>query len=300
MQERGGRAWLALMVLLYRWGGRGLFFAVLVFVIAWYWLFAVQARRASVQYLRQLHAYAGANSPFKREPGAWQAYLHFLQFGHSALDKIAAWLGDLPADIDLYGHEHMRAAYGRGALILGSHLGNLEFLRAAKADHPQTVNVLVHTRHAEAFNRMLARLNPKASVRLTQVTDLGADGAIALQQKLEAGEWLLVAADRTPIQSRRTVSVDFLGRPAPFPEGGMRLGALLRCPILLVFCYRRGRRYEVHIHPFRERLILPRGARDSALQAAVSEYANTLQAHCLRVPYQWFNFFDFWARHDSE
>ena len=35
------------------------------------------------------------------------------------------------------------------------------------------VTILVHTAHAQQFNRILARLNPQATVRLLQVTDHG-------------------------------------------------------------------------------------------------------------------------------
>ena len=39
---------------------------------------------------------------------------------------------------------------------------------------------------------------------------------------------------------------------------------------------------------------LPRKGREEALTALVAEYAARLQYHCLRAPYEWVNFFDFW------
>lgn len=295
IQEKGGSFWLGLMLFCYRYGGRFLFRTVLVFVIAWYWLFARQARQASLNYLQQLHGWAGAASPFPQAPGSATSYRHFLAFGNSALDKIAGWMGDVPiGELVIHGREHLQALYGKGALLVGSHFGNLELLRAAMSETPQAVNVLVHTRHAESFNRFLTSVNPNAAVRLIQVTDIGMDGAIQLQDRIQAGEWLVIAADRTPVQSNRVQRTDFLGASAAFPEGPWRLAALLKCPVLLIFCYRVNGRHEVHIQPFRESLQLPRGARQEALACAIQDYARALEARCLHAPEQWFNFYDFW------
>lgn len=294
--EKGGHFGLTLLVNSYRRGGSLLFRALLHIAIIWYWLFAHRARAASVDYLRRVHAYAGTTSPFARRPGPIQSYSHLLAFGRGVIDKIAGWMGEIPPQaLVIHGLEHLSAVRNQGALLVGSHFGNLELLRAIKSDQPQPVTALVHTRHAEMFNRFLHEANPKAAMQLMQVTELGADGAMALQAKIEAGEWLVIAGDRTPVQSARVQYTDFLGAQAAFPEGPWILASLLKCPVLLVFCYRIGTRYEVHITPFRERIRLPRGAREAALQDTITDYAQHLQAHCLQAPYQWFNFYDFWA-----
>lgn len=302
MNERGNRALLALMLGIYRHGGRRLFHLVLVLVIAWYWAFAHTARQASLAYLRRLHDHAGSRSPFQSRPTVLTSYRHLLAFGDSLLDKIAGWLGELPGgELRVHGREHLQAQRGKGALLIGAHFGNLELLRAARADAGQAVNVLVHTRHAEAFNRFLQQLNPGAGARLLQVTELGPESAIVLSDKLAAGEWLLLTGDRTPLHSSRLCKVPFLGQAAAFPEGPMWLAGLLKCPVLLLFCYRVGNHYEVHIEPFRERLLLPRGDRAAAVHTALQEYATRLEAHCLQAPLQWFNFHDFWApSHDCQ
>ena len=50
----------------------------------------------------------------------------------------------------------------------------------------------------------------------------------------------------------------------------------------------------MYLEPFAERVELPRKERDAALREYVRRYARRLEAHCLRVPYQWFNFYDYW------
>jgi predicted LPLAT superfamily acyltransferase len=90
------------------------------------------------------------------------------------------------------------------------------------------------------------------------------------------------------------VIADFLGHPAPFPQGPFVLAHLLECPVYLFFCLKEGERYRVHLEHFAERVILPRRERQSALAGYAQRYARRLEAYCQRAPLQWFNFFDFW------
>ena len=59
---------------------------------------------------------------------------------------------------------------------------------------------------------------------------------------------------------------------------------------------REQRRIGVYFEKFRDRVALPRGGRQAALDALAARYAARLEAYCLRDPFQWYNFFDFWAQ----
>ena len=288
VKERGGMLPLMLMLGFYRLGGRWLCRAVLHAVILWYWLFSKAARQASLLYLQKLHHFAGAQSPFQTEPQLAQTYAHLMQFGECILDKIEGWLGHV------HGHEHFRAHYHKGAVIVVSHFGNIELLRAVKSAHAQKINVLVYQKHAAKFNQFLKKLNEHADVNLVSVDELGIETALILQDKLDQGEWVIVAADRVPVQSDRVQSVAFLGEQALWPQGAWILASLLKAPVLAVFCYRMQEHFEVHIHPVAERLNFPRQARAQAMQQVTRQYAQLLEQHCMRAPYQWFNFYNFW------
>ena len=161
--------------------------------------------------------------------------------------------------------------------------------------------MLVFTRNAERFNQLLSEVNPNAALALIQVDELGPGSAFALQQKIEAGEWLVLAADRTsPTAPERVVDAEFLGAPAPFPQGPFILAALLRCPVLLLFCLREQDGYHVHIEPFAERIELPRKQRAAALADCAQRFAAALERMVRRAPLQWFNFYDFWRQPVSE
>jgi predicted LPLAT superfamily acyltransferase len=297
--ERGGVLGMHLLLSTYRVLGRYAFTAMLYPVSAYFCVVAGHARRASRDYLRAVRArLAELGRPV---PPRLSPFHHVLAFGHAVLDKVAMWADALPQDAIVFEDdallEHFRVS-GRGALFIGSHLGNLEALRAF-GDKVQgmKVNALVFTRHSPKFNRVMAAASPRTLERMIQVDSLGPETVIALRERLAAGEHVAIVADRVSVRHKdRSISAPFLGRPAPFPEGPFVLASLLECPVYLLFCLKIDGRYRVFIEAFADPFVLPRAERQRALEAAVARYAERLEAHCLLAPTQWFNFFDFWEQ----
>jgi predicted LPLAT superfamily acyltransferase len=271
---------------------------VLLPVVTYFFLTGRRARQASRNYLQRLAHYAGTDASI---PSATltSVFRHFLAFAESGLDKLAAWHGDIernqldfPNEVAFENVAHS----GRGALLIGAHLGNLEITRAlAVTGGVARVNAVVYTKHARRFVSMLAGTSERFGMNLFQVSDFGPDTAIALKEKIALGELLVIVGDRTPpADNDRVVLADFLGHPAPFPQGPFVLAHLLECPVYLFFCLKEGERYRVHLEHFADRVILSRRERKSALAAYAQRYARRLEAYCQRAPLQWFNFFDFW------
>ncbi|MEN7459522.1 glycosyltransferase family 2 protein [Pantoea dispersa] len=306
--ERRGQWGLRFMLWLYQRAGRLPFILLLWPVVAVYWLSGRAARAASQQWLTRVQAVAHQQQIALPQP--LSSYRHFLRFGNSMLDKVASWRGDLQwgRDIDFApGAETViRVAEGKGQLILASHLGDIEACRAmAKQVSGLVINALVFTDNAQRFRAVLESIAPQAGVNLLPVSDIGPDTAILLQQKLDAGEWVAIVGDRTAVQrqrggERRVVWSEFMGQPAPFPQGPFVLAAALRCPVLLMFALRQQGKLRVHCEAFADPLPLPRNGRQQALQAAVDRYAARLQHHALLAPLDWFNFYDFWALPEEE
>jgi predicted LPLAT superfamily acyltransferase len=297
--ERGGVLGIRVLFGAYRLLGRPAF-AVLMYPVAAYFYLAVgHARRASRDYLGAVRvrlAELGRTIPPRLNP-----FHHVVEFGHAALDKVAMWADALPPDAiefdDAVLLERFRAEK-RGALFIGSHLGNLEALRAF-GDKVQgmKVNALVFTRHSPKFNRVMAAVSPKNLEGMIQIDSLGPETVIALRERLAAGEHVAIVADRVSVRHKeRSIAAPFLGRSAPFPEGPFVLASLLECPVYLLFCLKIDGRYRVYFELFADPLVLPRADRQRALEAAVARYAERLEAHCLLAPTQWFNFFDFWEQ----
>jgi len=286
------------LVWIYRIFGRWVFRLILRPVVSYYFLTGKAAREASRDYLRRLGHYY---PELGLSNGWWQSYLHFLSFGETLLDKIVAWMGRIaPSQVDFPNRPLLleMVAQKRGAMILSGHIGNLELCQAiANLRGDVRLNILVHTRHAEKFNRLLGGGKASATINLIQVTELNPAIAIELQDKIERGEFLVMVGDRIPVKGGRTVRTKFLGEDAEFPQGPYLLASLLRCPVYTLFCYPIGGRFRIHLEPFAESIRIPRTEpqRQEILEALARGYAECLEAHCRAAPLQWFNFFPFWT-----
>ena len=283
----------------HRLTGRWMFRVCMAPVVLGHWLLRPALRQASLQYLRRLHeAQPGV---FKQRPGWPQGLRHVALFAETMLDKLLAMAGRYPAGlVSRQGQQAIRAAIerGQGGILVTAHIGCLELCRALAEHQPGfKLNVLVHTAHAQAFNAVLQRLNPSSAVHLIEVTELGAPTAMLLADKVAAGEFVAIAGDRIPVRQSKTVTVDFLGAPAPFPVGPYVLAALLKCPLYLMGCLHEGRGYAQSFELLAEQVLLPRATREQALQAHAAHYAAALTALLRRSPYDWFNFFPFWDQH---
>lgn len=265
-------------------------------VVSYYWLVNRQARQASQAYLNRLAVFA---PPLKLHGSLFWSYRHFISFANAIIDKLAAWSGALlRTDVQYYGRNELIAEIhkGHGVVLLGSHLGNLEVCRVI-ADFDKTIhiNVLVHTKHAEKFNHLLNQTSDNSRLNLIQVTEITAATAMLLSDKTDAGELVIIAADRTPVSNlQRVTSVTFLGAEAFLPQGPFILAALLKCPVYTVFCLKQQDKYAIYFDHFSDMLNFPRKTREQAMQQIIQRYAECLQAYCLKEPLQWFNFYDFW------
>ena len=294
--EGGAVAGLWFMYALYRLAGRLPFRVVLYPVVACYWLAYPAARRASLEYLANLQHATGA---LGREPGGLETMRHFLSFADTILDKMLAVGGRYRFErLRFVGRAALEAQMksGRGALLVTAHVGCLEMCQAL-ADAPHLkLTVLVHTLHAERFNRLLERLAPGRALRLLQVSELTPATAVLLAQRIDAGEFVAIAGDRVPLRAGRASSVDvpFLGRPAPFPTGAYMLASLLKCPLVMMGCIRQGDTHEIVFERLADEVRLPRADRRAACVAYASDFAQRLERLLARAPYEWFNFYSFW------
>ncbi len=307
-QEVKGLWGMRLMLRVWQLLGRRAFGLLLWPVIGVYWLTARPARQASQQWIERVkQALAQRQLP---APPRLNSFFHFMRFGYSMLDKVASWRGELKLNLDVAFAPGAREALDvdapQGKLLLASHLGDVEACRAmAQLDGSKVINALVFSENAQRFKQIMEEMAPDAGLNLMPVTDIGPDTAIALKEKLDRGEWVAIVGDRIAVNPQRggdwrVIWSEFMGHPAPFPQGPFILASILRCPVLLIFALRQQDTLHIHCEPFADPLILPRGERQQALQHTVDRYAERLEHYALMSPLDWFNFFDFWHLPDAK
>jgi len=300
--EENGLVWgMNFLLKVYLIFGRKVLQLFLYPVVSYYWLLNKQGRTASCQYLERITA---LNNDISINVGLMGSYQHFISFANALIDKLAAWSGSLTLDdVETHGRDavinHLKQ--GQGVFILGSHLGNLEVCRViAKLRKNIVINVLVHTKHTEKFNSVLNKYAGVDKVHLIQVTNVNASTAMMLQDKIEAGELVIIAADRTPVNDHgRIAQAKFLGYPASFPQGPFILALLLKCPVFTLFCLKERRKQVIYFDHFSDSFDIPRKQRMAVIQQCVEKFADRLEYYCLKEPLQWFNFYDFWQVKDE-
>ena len=295
-QEKGTYLGLKFLFLIYKWLGKSAFTLFLHPVVFFFFIFSPEKRKASGKYLQHLHRMQG-----KPAKVYWyQIYQHFIAFGYCVLDKLVSWMENELSYNSFEGEQIFKELEQNdsGAVLIGSHLGNLEYCRALSRSATQkTINAVVFTEHAENFNRILKEVNPEFDINLIHVKDFGVDTAIRFREKIVNGEILVIVGDRTsPTTNERDITADFLGEAALFPQGPFILASLMDCPVYLLFCLKEKGGYNIYLEPFRDRISLPRKARQAVLQATIQDYARRLEYFCLKAPLQWFNFFDYWVK----
>jgi predicted LPLAT superfamily acyltransferase len=256
--------------------------------------------RASRDYLRRV---------LGREPAWRDRYGHVHHFAATILDRVYLLRGDFDLfQIDAVGTDHLDSVVhaGRGAFLLGGHLGSFEALRALGVQRRGArVAMLMYEKNARLITQMLQAIAPDAVLRIIGLGRM--EAMLELRDWLDAGGVAGLLADRTllgPAAGRsRTQWIDFLGQPAAFSDGPFRLAALLRRPVVFMTgLYLGGGRYEVHFVPLADfsdttdpETGRKRGPSDADIDAALLRYVRLLEEHCRRAPRNWFNFFDFWA-----
>jgi predicted LPLAT superfamily acyltransferase len=289
-----GGMWLLGWV--YRLFGR-LPFRICVYpVVFYYWAAKPLARRASAEYLQRMQA---AHGVFETDPGVRTSLRHFAAFAETILDKTLALSGRYPArhiHLDVCDELAEALHSKRGGLFVTAHVGCVELSQFLASAHPELhLTVLVHTAHAEQFTRMMRRLNPLSTITFIQVTDVSADTAIMLSERVERGEFVAIVGDRVPVSGARHAPAQFLRHEAPFPIGPYILGSLLKCPVFMLTCLRDHKSgHTLRCALLGEQIVLPRGQREAALAQWTQRYASELEGLLRRAPLDWFNFFDFW------
>ena len=190
---------------------------------------------------------------------------------------------------------HEQIDRGQGLLMLGSHLGSFDALRALSRQRPDvSVRVVLDVGHNAALTQLLGALNPTLAANVIDARMDGTSVVLAIKEALDQGAVVTLLADRAA-PGEATVPAHVLGTEARLPASPWLIAAALKVPIVLCFgLYRGGNRYDLKFEVFSESLVLERRGREQALAAVVQRYADRLSAHARLAPYNWFNFYDFW------
>jgi predicted LPLAT superfamily acyltransferase len=289
--ERGNAFALGLIVWIARHLGRVTARSLLYPITAYFLLTARVQRHASRSYLARVLA---------GPPRFWQVARHFHCFSATILDRVFFFGGRSRVfDIRLHRVEVVldAAASKQGAILLGSHLGSFDALRALGVSRARLpLKVLMYPDHNQLIARLFHQLSPEAAQTLIP---LGTPGTLlAVQEALQQGSLVGILGDRAA-EGEKTLQCPFLGEEARFPLGPALLTLATRVPLILFFAlYRGGNRYEIFFEELSYEHPASRRERFATARTLTRHYVERLEYHTRLAPYNWFNFYEFWE--DSE
>ena len=312
-KEKGGGIWqLRLMLTLYRWMGTRGIRVMLYPVVFFFFLFSPALRGVSSRFLTRVALIRSS-----RPPRARDVFRHFFSFSFSLVEKVAAWSQDIgltKLSIKTPDAEELvqRIIGGAGALIICSHLGNAEVLRALASTEVARmlprfrITSIVDFSGTARFNKVLEEIDPGSMVRLVSASDIGVDTIIILKERIASGELVIIAGDRTSAGNRDSVNeVRFLGEPAYFPRGAFILASLMDAPVYFMFGVHEDDRdfdslYGFYVYRASTDVSGSRRERMAKIQALIEEFVRRLESLCIAHPLQWYNFYDFWQKPSAE
>jgi len=289
--EGGGRfaIWLIRSIALY--GGRPLARLVLYPVTLYFYFRRGPERQASRAFLQR--ALGKPVTP-------WQVMKHIHCFAATTLDRIFLLAhGEKRFDVTVEGLEALEACIeqGRGVMLLGTHQGSFEALRALSSRRPDlSLRVVLDKQKTPAMTELLEALAPDVGAHVIDSSRDGTSIALAAAEACESGAMVALLADRGR-EHEVLRRAPLLGEPAPFPVGPWLLAHALRVPVVLCFgLYEGGNRYRLVFEPFADRIDIPRQGRAQALDAVITRFARRVEHYIHVAPYNWFNFYDFWQQ----
>ena len=276
-------------------------------VSLFYLIFSSRVRRFARSYQKQLREFTEG-----RVPPKIRAYRQILNFSLCLVEKMEGWLGKVSFDrVSLQNDDITdlveRLKNGQSAVLMASHLGNMELMRSMQdyvtglCGRKVPVLIIMDMNMSANFTQTLKEINPDYSANVLDASNFSPDSILLIQEFAEKGSLIVAAGDRTSINHReKSLTKSFLGREAKFPYGVFLIPALVKLPVYFMFGMRAkmsvfNPKYNIHIEKSSVDFNCPRTEREKRIDACCSEFVEKLQKFCIMYPYQWYNFFNFWG-----
>ena len=282
-----------------------------------YFLFSKRSRTESRRFLEKASLSVNNSEIAKKCRSPMAPLRHIVSFSLTLVEKVQSWGGKFPFKDIYFQNDDIKELVeglenGKGALLICSHHGNAELLRGL-ASFNQTgvsrnidVTSIVDLEVTAYFNRMIKELNPQSDLDIISAKQINPDTTILLLEKIAAGGLVVIAGDRTSAgdhfrETEKNLLIPFLGEEALFSYGTFYLAALMKAPVYFVFAQRRRDlslkpEYNMHVHKSTISFDCSRKERLVRSSELARSFAALLESYCKAKPFQWYNFYDFWAK----
>ena len=197
------------------------------------YLIRPEQRRAIIANQRQV---LGQGSALRLHWQAWRVFMNSLRNYHTLLRILTLTDQQIAGLVELRGREHLDAALqqGRGAILLGAHMGNLNFVAPYMALVTPLAGVIVEPVKPPELFEFVSAVRARTGVRLLPADR---DGVRQAMRLLRDNGVLAVVGDR--YLGANGTPVPFFGRTAMLPHGPVVLALRAGAPLIPVTLYSR-------------------------------------------------------------
>jgi len=274
-------------------------YAVLVFVVPFYMLFARKGYLAIYHYFRQQFGLSAWQS-------FWKTYQNHFLFGQVILDRFAVFAGRKNAfEVEIIGFEHFEQLSNekKGFIMAGAHVGNFEIVGYMLNSKMKRVNALIYAGETAEMQKNRSKIFNNNNINLIPVLN-DMSHFFTINAALQNGEIVSMPCDRNH-GSTKSVECNFLNGKADFPVGAFALAASFEVDALAIFAIKiSAKKYKIFLKPICDNKICDnqtlqianRTIANRKLQIAnlANSYVKELENIVKQYPEQWFNFYEFW------
>ncbi len=291
-KTRGGVLGYSIFVWTLKHLGLRFAYFLLSFVVIYFVAASGKAFRAIFNFYHQVMKY-------NRFRAFISIYRNYYMFGQILLDKIAMLAGfQQKFTFDFEGEEYLRQMQD-GGLLVSAHVGNWEIAGQLLTRLEKRINIILFDAEHQRIKGYLSDVMTSRTVNFIVIRD-DFSHLIEIRQALANKEIIAMHGDRY-IEGNKTVTLDFMGKPAAFPIGPVNMAAKFKVPVSFVFAVKET---SSHYHFYATPLI--RVAYTSNLKQREGNFRESLEVYTRKFeeilrkyPLQWFNYYDFWKLPDA-
>lgn len=264
-------------------------YLILYFVAFYYFLFLKKSNRAIFYYFNKRLNFSFLQSK-------WMVFRSYYTFGQTLIDKISISAGlrnRFTYEFD--GIETLKKllAEQKGGVLISAHIGNFEIAEHffGEIDLDFKINLVTTDLEHTAIKHYLETIAKKPAVKFIIVRD-DMSHIFDINTALSRNELVCFTGDRY-FEGVKCLSQNLLGETARFPAGPFLIASRLKVPVVFVYVMKEA---NLHYHLYaREAQVKHRDE-----QALLRAYTESVETMLEKYPLQWFNYFDFWDKLESE
>jgi predicted LPLAT superfamily acyltransferase len=226
-------------------------------------------------------------------------YRNYYLFGQILLDKIAMLAGfQHKFTFDFEGEEYLRQMHD-GGLLVSAHVGNWEIAGQLLNRLEKRIHIILFDAEHQRIKGYLSDVMTTRNVNFIVIRD-DFSHLLEIKEALANKEIVAMHGDRF-IEGNRTITLDFMGKPAAFPIGPVNIASKFKVPLSFVFAIKETRsHYHFYATPLQYVTFSTNlKQREENFREALGIYVRKLEEILRKYPLQWFNYYDFWKLPES-